>query len=79
MINPLSVSVSVSVSALSLSKVTFAFQVGMQNSVMALALASKHFPSLSTQIPCAVSAVSMNVMGAGLAVIFSYLNRVEEL
>eukprot|EP00241_Pyramimonas_parkeae_P005871 CAMPEP_0114232280 /NCGR_PEP_ID=MMETSP0058-20121206/4519_1 /TAXON_ID=36894 /ORGANISM="Pyramimonas parkeae, CCMP726" /LENGTH=402 /DNA_ID=CAMNT_0001343737 /DNA_START=184 /DNA_END=1392 /DNA_ORIENTATION=+ len=43
---------------------TVSVEVGMQNSVMALTLAVNHFPELSTQVPCAVSAVVMNIMGA---------------
>jgi len=44
---------------------TVSIEVGMQSSVMALVLMQRHFPNnLQAQIPCALSAVIMNVMGA---------------
>lgn len=46
---------------------TVSIEVGMQSSVMALTLAAKHFSDFSTQLPCALSAVVMNLLGAGLA------------
>jgi len=58
---------------------TVSIEVGMQSSVMALALASKHFTTVSTQLPCALSAVSMNLMGAGLAFFFRHVAQQETI
>lgn len=43
-------------------------QVGMQNASLGVVLATKHFASPLTPLPCAISAIMMNVMGSGLAV-----------
>ena len=40
----------------------------MQNSSLAVVLASKHFGSPITALPAALSAILMNVMGSALAV-----------
>jgi predicted Na+-dependent transporter len=45
-------------------------QVGMQNASLGVVLATKHFASPLTPLPCAISAIMMNVMGSGLAVIW---------
>jgi BASS family bile acid:Na+ symporter len=58
---------------------TVSIEVGMQSSVMALALAAKHFSDVSSQLPCALSAVVMNVMGAGLAFFFRWRVRQSTL
>ena len=58
---------------------TVSIEVGMQSSGMALALAAKHFGDVSSQLPCALSAVVMNVMGAGLAFFFRWRARANTL
>jgi len=58
---------------------TVSIEVGMQSSVMALALAAKHFGDVSSQLPCALSAVVMNIMGAGLAFFFRWRARQNTL
>ncbi|CAK9877149.1 unnamed protein product [Sphagnum jensenii] len=45
-------------------------EVGMQNSSLAVVLATIHFASPLTAVPAAVSAVLMNIMGSGLAVVW---------
>jgi predicted Na+-dependent transporter len=42
---------------------TVSIEVGMQSSVMALALATKHFADVSSQLPCALSAVVSRLLG----------------
>jgi hypothetical protein len=46
------------------------WQVGMQNSSLGVVLATIHFASPLTAVPAAVSAVLMNIMGSGLAVVW---------
>ncbi|GAQ84801.1 BILE ACID-SODIUM SYMPORTER FAMILY PROTEIN [Klebsormidium nitens] len=43
-------------------------EVGMQNASLGVVLATKHFASPLTPLPCAISAIMMNVMGSSLAV-----------
>ncbi|KAH9563802.1 hypothetical protein CY35_05G144200 [Sphagnum magellanicum] len=45
-------------------------EVGMQNSSLGVVLATIHFASPLTAVPAAVSAVLMNIMGSGLAVVW---------
>jgi len=45
-------------------------EVGMQNSSLAVVLATIHFASPLTAVPAAVSAVLMNIMGSSLAVVW---------
>ncbi len=49
-------------------------QVGMQNSSLGVVLATMHFASPLTAVPAAVSAVLMNIMGSGLAVVWRNIN-----
>jgi BASS family bile acid:Na+ symporter len=45
-------------------------EVGMQNSSLGVVLATAHFASPLTAVPAAVSAMLMNIMGSGLAVLW---------
>ncbi|XXG74093.1 hypothetical protein AAC387_Pa07g2900 [Persea americana] len=49
-------------------------EVGMQNSVLGLVLATSHFTSPLVALPPAMSAVVMNIMGSSLAFIWRYIN-----
>ena len=49
-------------------------EVGMQNSSLGVVLATAHFASPLTAVPAAVSAVLMNIMGSGLAVLWRNMN-----
>jgi|AntAceMinimDraft_12_1070368.scaffolds.fasta_scaffold06357_6 BASS family bile acid:Na+ symporter len=53
---------------------TIAIEVGMQNSVMAVTLAARHFTA-TTAVPCVVSALVMNVMGGLIALWFRRQGR----
>lgn len=44
----------------------------MQNSSLGVVLATTHFSSPLVAVPAAVSAVVMNVMGSGLAVVWRH-------
>lgn len=46
---------------------TISIEVGMQNSVLGVVLASKHFASPLTAVPCAVSSVCHSIIGSALA------------
>lgn len=46
---------------------TVSIEVGMQNSVLGVVLASKHFASPLTAVPCAVSSVCHSILGSALA------------
>ena len=46
---------------------TISIEVGMQNSVLGVVLASKHFGSPLTAVPCAVSSVCHSIIGSALA------------
>ncbi len=47
---------------------TISIEVGMQNSGLATALATKHFPALPlAAVPCAISAIMHSVIGSALA------------
>uniref|UniRef100_A0A0E0P855 Uncharacterized protein n=1 Tax=Oryza rufipogon TaxID=4529 RepID=A0A0E0P855_ORYRU len=50
---------------------TISIEVGMQNSVLGVVLASKHFGNPLTAVPCAVSSVCHSVYGSFLAGIWS--------
>ncbi len=50
------------------------WQVGMQNSSLGVVLATIHFASPLTAVPAAVSAVLMNIMGSGLAVVWRQIS-----
>lgn len=45
-------------------------EVGMQNSSLGVVLATTHFASPLTAVPAAISALLMNIMGSGLAVLW---------
>jgi len=45
-------------------------EVGMQNSSLGVVLATSHFASPLTAVPAAISAILMNLMGSGLAVLW---------
>jgi len=45
-------------------------EVGMQNSSLGVVLATAHFTSPLTAVPAAISAMLMNIMGSGLAVLW---------
>lgn len=49
-------------------------QVGMQNSSLGVVLASSHFTSPLVSLPCAMSAVIMNIMGSTLGFIWRYVD-----
>ncbi|KAG0564482.1 hypothetical protein KC19_8G113900 [Ceratodon purpureus] len=46
---------------------TISIEVGMQNSVLGVVLASKHFGNPLTAVPCAVSSVCHSIIGSALA------------
>lgn len=46
---------------------TISIEVGMQNSVLGVVLASQHFASPLTAVPCAVSSVCHSIIGSALA------------
>ncbi|KAK2987315.1 hypothetical protein RJ640_006403 [Escallonia rubra] len=46
---------------------TIAIEVGMQNSVLGVVLASQHFGNPLTAVPCAVSSVCHSIFGSALA------------
>ncbi|KAK4255975.1 hypothetical protein QN277_008898 [Acacia crassicarpa] len=46
---------------------TISIEVGMQNSVLGIVLASKHFGDPLTTVPCAVSSVIHSIFGSALA------------
>lgn len=46
---------------------TISIEVGMQNSVLGVVLASKHFGSPLVAVPCAVSSVCHSIIGSALA------------
>jgi len=46
---------------------TISIEVGMQNSVLGVVLASRHFGSPLTAVPCAVSSVCHSIIGSALA------------
>ncbi|XP_054811735.1 probable sodium/metabolite cotransporter BASS1, chloroplastic isoform X2 [Prosopis cineraria] len=46
---------------------TISIEVGMQNSVLGLVLATKHFGDPLTTVPCAVSSVAHSIFGSALA------------
>ncbi|GMH14381.1 hypothetical protein Nepgr_016222 [Nepenthes gracilis] len=46
---------------------TISIEVGMQNSVLGLVLASQHFGNPLTAVPCAVSSVCHSIFGSALA------------
>ena len=50
----------------------------MQNSSLGVVLATSHFSSPLVVVPAAVSAVLMNIMGSGLAVIWKNFNPSEQ-
>ena len=50
----------------------------MQNSSLGVVLATSHFSSPLVAMPAAVSAVLMNIMGSGLAVIWKNFNPSEK-
>jgi BASS family bile acid:Na+ symporter len=52
-----------------LERRTISIEVGMQNSVMAVTLAARHFAP-ATAVPCVLSALVMNVMGGCIALWF---------
>ena len=58
-----------SVGAPELERRTISIEVGMQNSVMAVTLAARHFAP-ATAVPCVLSALVMNVMGGCIALWF---------
>ncbi|GAB2284296.1 Probable sodium/metabolite cotransporter bass1, chloroplastic [Dionaea muscipula] len=49
---------------------TISIEVGMQNSVLGVVLATQHFGNPLTAVPCAVSSVCHSVYGSALAVIW---------
>ncbi|CAA6660597.1 unnamed protein product [Spirodela intermedia] len=49
-------------------------EVGMQNSSLGVVLASSHFTSPLVSLPCAMSAVIMNIMGSTLGFIWRYVD-----
>lgn len=46
---------------------TISIEVGMQNSVLGVVLASRHFASPLVAVPCAVSSVVHSIVGSALA------------
>lgn len=46
---------------------TISIEVGMQNSVLGVVLATKHFGNPLTAVPCAVSSVCHSIFGSALA------------
>lgn len=46
---------------------TISIEVGMQNSVLGVVLASQHFASPLTAVPCAVSSICHSIIGSALA------------
>ncbi|KAG0466848.1 hypothetical protein HPP92_018428 [Vanilla planifolia] len=48
---------------------TISIEVGMQNSVLGVVLASKHFGNPLTAVPCAVSSICHSVCGSALAAV----------
>lgn len=53
-------------------------EVGMQNSVLGVVLATSHFTSPLVALPPAMSAVVMNIMGSSFAFIWRYINPSDD-
>ncbi|TKY49252.1 sodium/metabolite cotransporter BASS1 [Spatholobus suberectus] len=54
------------------SSQTICIEVGMQNSVLGVVLATKHFGDPLTTVPCAVSSVCQSIFGSILAGIWRH-------
>jgi BASS family bile acid:Na+ symporter len=58
---------------------TLSIEVGMQNSGLGMALASKHFSAMPmVPAPCALSAVMHCIIGSVLASVWNRENKVAE-
>lgn len=57
---------------------TISIEVGMQNSVLGVVLATQHFGDPLTAVPCAVSSVCHSIFGSALAGIWRRMNPVQE-
>ncbi|MQL87973.1 hypothetical protein Taro_020534 [Colocasia esculenta] len=53
---------------------SISIEVGMQNSSLGVVLATSHFTSPLVALPCAISAVIMNIMGSTLGFIWRYMD-----
>ncbi|MED6170800.1 putative sodium/metabolite cotransporter bass1, chloroplastic [Stylosanthes scabra] len=57
---------------------TISIEVGMQNSVLGIVLATQHFGNPLTVVPCAISSVCHNIFGSILAGIWRHSAPVEK-